>query len=237
MAGKRRHEVCTHIGDYLRAPISRCSLPAQATYLWCKMIAHDSVRFGHLIVDGRAMTEADVAHFMRMGHDASNIAANLSELVDKDVLQRSGDGVLFIPEMLEQEEQRKKRQAAGKKGGNPVLLNQELNQHLKLDRANGNGFKHSSGNGGAGEREDAEATSDAARFAKNWLTRNHASHLKQSRDLARIVQRFGKERAVFAVEKAFRLGKTLNPFNWAEQHLADPQNAPPRSSIAVREDI
>ncbi|MDJ0364830.1 hypothetical protein QMK33_06670 [Hymenobacter sp. H14-R3] len=91
------------------------------------LMMHDSEERGVLLVNGQPMPDAVIAR--RLGLD--NQAANqiLTTLLTYGVAsRREVDGALFCRRMVKDEKLRQVRTEAGKKGGNPQLLNQTTKQ-------------------------------------------------------------------------------------------------------------
>ena len=88
---------------------------------------HDSDERGVLLVNGAPMPDAVIAR--RLGLDNQSANQILTTLLDFGVAsRRESDGALFCRRMVKDENLRRVRTAAGKKGGNPLLLNQTPNQ-------------------------------------------------------------------------------------------------------------
>jgi hypothetical protein len=57
--------------------------------------------------------------------------AGFNELVRRNIIKQDGDGTFYIKRVKRDMELRRIRRDAGKKGGNPILLNQSPNQNAK----------------------------------------------------------------------------------------------------------
>ena len=91
------------------------------------LMMHDSDERGVLLVNGQPMPDAVIAR--RLGLDNQTANQILTTLLDFGVAsRRESDGALFCRRMVKDENLRQVRTAAGKKGGNPLLLNQTANQ-------------------------------------------------------------------------------------------------------------
>ncbi|GAA4028025.1 hypothetical protein GCM10022409_10070 [Hymenobacter glaciei] len=91
------------------------------------LMMHDSDERGVLLVNGAPMPDAVIAR--RLGLDNQSANQILTTLLDFGVAsRRESDGALFCRRMVKDEILRRVRTAAGKKGGNPLLLNQTPNQ-------------------------------------------------------------------------------------------------------------
>jgi hypothetical protein len=91
------------------------------------LMMHDSDERGVLLVNGQPMPDAVIAR--RLGLDNQTTNQILTTLLTYGVAsRRDTDGALFCRRMVKDENLRQVRTAAGKKGGNPRLLNQATNQ-------------------------------------------------------------------------------------------------------------
>ena len=91
------------------------------------LMMHDSDERGVLLVNGAPMPDAVIAR--RLGLDNQSANQILTTLLTYGVASRRNiDGALFCRRMVKDENLRQVRTAAGKKGGNPRLLNQSANQ-------------------------------------------------------------------------------------------------------------
>ena len=91
------------------------------------LMMHDSDERGVLLVNGAPMPYAVIAR--RLGLDNQSANQILTTLLTYGVAsRRESDGALFCRRMVKDENLRQVRTKAGKKGGNPRLLNQTANQ-------------------------------------------------------------------------------------------------------------
>ena len=94
------------------------------------LMMHDSDERGVLLVNGQPMPDSVIAR--RLGLDNQSANQILTTLLDYGVAsRRDTDGALFCRRMVKDEKLRQVRTEAGKKGGNPALLNQSANQTPK----------------------------------------------------------------------------------------------------------
>ncbi|GAB2851820.1 hypothetical protein [Hymenobacter ruber] len=95
------------------------------------LMMHDSDERGVLLVNGAPMPDTVIAR--RLGLDNQSANQILTTLLDYGVAsRRESDGALYCRRMVKDENLRRVRTAAGKKGGNPLLLNQTANQNLPI---------------------------------------------------------------------------------------------------------
>lgn len=87
-------------GDWLRSALAGCSLEAQGLYLRLKFLMHDSERYGYLQINGKPIPDKHVAR--RCGTDYQAYLALIAELDDFGLLNRTREGILYDPEMIEQ---------------------------------------------------------------------------------------------------------------------------------------
>ena len=91
------------------------------------LMMHDSDERGVLLVNGQPMPDAVIAR--RLGLDNQTANQILTTLLDFGVAsRRAADGALFCRRMVKDEKLRQVRTEAGRKGGNPNLLNQKPKQ-------------------------------------------------------------------------------------------------------------
>ncbi|MET4106019.1 hypothetical protein [Hymenobacter sp. UYP22] len=91
------------------------------------LMMHDSDERGVLLVNGQPMPDAVIAR--RLGLDNQTTNQILTTLLTYGVAsRRESDNALFCRRMVKDERLRQVRTEAGKKGGNPRLLNQTPNQ-------------------------------------------------------------------------------------------------------------
>ena len=91
------------------------------------LMMHDSDERGVLLVNGSPMPDAVIAR--RLGLDNQTANQILTTLLTYGVAsRRTTDGALFCRRMVKDEKLRQIRTEAGRKGGNPSLLNQNPKQ-------------------------------------------------------------------------------------------------------------
>ncbi|RYY13996.1 MAG: hypothetical protein EON55_09260, partial [Alphaproteobacteria bacterium] len=93
-----------------------CSVHARLC--WRELIdyMHFCTPYGHLAVNGRALTVEEIQCAIGRGFTRGRIRKVLAELEDKGVLSRTEDGVIFCRRMVRDEDSRNVRAAAGKAG-------------------------------------------------------------------------------------------------------------------------
>lgn len=111
-------------GDWRKDPGVQ-SLDYQSRGVWLEILClmHESERRGVLLLNGKAMPESALARLL--GIEPNLLNQILTTLDNHGVTSREAEtGALMSRRMVRDESLRKIRQTCGKKGGNPVLLNQ-----------------------------------------------------------------------------------------------------------------
>lgn len=106
------------------AALQSCSLAARGLWIEAMCIAHECEPYGHLVVNGRAMTAAQLGRLV--GLTERECARLLADLDDAGVLSRLADGTIFSRRMVRDERLRNVRAEAGRLGGNPSLLKHKV---------------------------------------------------------------------------------------------------------------
>jgi hypothetical protein len=130
------------------------------------LMMHDSDERGVLLVNGQPMPDAVIAR--RLGLDNQTANQILTTLLDYGVAsRREADNALYCRRMVKDERLRQIRTEAGKKGGNPQLLNQSPKQKpTTRDKQKATPSISSSITTSVIEGEAAEAAPPALGFAK-----------------------------------------------------------------------
>jgi len=97
------------------AALQSCSVAAQGLWINAMCIAHECEPYGHLTVNGRAMSPAQVARLV--GLSAKECEGLLLELKDAGVSAYTEDGALYSRRMVRDEALRNKRASGGAAGG------------------------------------------------------------------------------------------------------------------------
>lgn len=116
--------------DWRKDPaLSACSMAARGLWIELMCIAHESDNYGHLSINGKPMVTAQIA---RMVGESPNVVSKLlGELDDAGVFSRDEQGSIFSRRMVNDERIRNVRADAGRLGGNPNLLKQNIKQEVK----------------------------------------------------------------------------------------------------------
>lgn len=106
--------------DWRADPALRmCSLAARGLWMEMLCLMHEATPRGHLLVNGRAITSAQLASLV--GMDAGSVDVLLSELEQAGVFSRKKNDVIFSRRMEKDENKSRKSRENGKMGGNPSL--------------------------------------------------------------------------------------------------------------------
>lgn len=99
-----------------------CSIAARG--LWAEMLAlmQEAAPYGHLLISGRAPTDAQLA--VLAGMPADELPPLLGELEAAGVFSRTRTSTIYSRRMVRDEKKAKVSQKNGKYGGNPKLCNQ-----------------------------------------------------------------------------------------------------------------
>jgi hypothetical protein len=116
---KKLPHIQLYPGDWMRDPVSACSIAAQGLWLRMMFLAHDSERYGYLVVNGLPMPDEFVAR--RCGSTLSEYQTLLAELFSIGVPSRTPDGIIFSRRMVRDAKRRKLSQTFGRQGGNSKL--------------------------------------------------------------------------------------------------------------------
>jgi len=91
-----------------------CSLAARGLWVEMMCIAHECEPYGHLAVNGKAMTAAQIGRLV--GISEKECKKLLAELFEAGVPSQTSEGVIFSRRMVRDEEVRNKRAAGGQAG-------------------------------------------------------------------------------------------------------------------------
>lgn len=95
------------------------SLAARGLWIECMCIMHEAEPYGHLIIDERPVTEAQLAALT--GTSEEEVAALLNELESAGVYSRNRRRVIYSRRMTRDEKMVETARKNGKNGGNPNL--------------------------------------------------------------------------------------------------------------------
>lgn len=94
--------------------LQSCSMAAQGLWINAMCVAHECEPYGHLTVNGKAMTAAQLGR--QVGLSAKECEGLLRELIDAGVARKTEEGAIFSKRMAEDERVRNARAAGGKEG-------------------------------------------------------------------------------------------------------------------------
>lgn len=95
--------------------LQSCSMAAQGLWINVLCIAHQCEPYGHLTINGRPMTNAQIGRQIG-GLSEAEAGALLQELLDAGVASRADDGAVFSRRMVRDEDLRNRRADGGKSG-------------------------------------------------------------------------------------------------------------------------
>jgi hypothetical protein len=118
-------------GDWRKDPGVRV-LTFEQRGIWFEMlmVMHESERRGALVLNGKPMTEGQIAQVV--GCDLKRFKVALAVIMDTGVASRDENGAIINRRMIKDERIRQLRKAAGSLGGNPALLGNEHKQNVHL---------------------------------------------------------------------------------------------------------
>lgn len=116
--------------------VQALSLEERGAWFEILLMMHDSDERGVLLVNGKPMPEAIIARRLGLVNQTANQI--LTTLLEYGVAsRREADGAVFCRRMVKDEKLRQIRTEAGRKGGNPNLVNQTPNQSAKQNPTTG----------------------------------------------------------------------------------------------------
>lgn len=96
------------------AALQSCSVGARGLWIEIMCIAHECEPYGHLVVNGKPMSTAQIARLV--GASEKECAKFVIELEDAGVCARDDKGAIFSRRMVKDEDLRERRAAGGKEG-------------------------------------------------------------------------------------------------------------------------
>lgn len=104
-----------------------CSLAARGLWVECMALMHEAKPYGHLVVNGRRVTDSQLA--LLTGAPVDQITALLGELENAGVSSKRGDGVIYSRRMTRDAKRSAEGTKYGKQGGNPALTHKPTLNH------------------------------------------------------------------------------------------------------------
>lgn len=112
---KKRPAFQFYPGDWRKdVQLRSCSIAARGLWVDLMCVMHDCEPYGHLVLNGRAMTPAQISG--QIGLPPAQVKKLLQELVDNGVARATDDGVIYSKRMVHDEQVRNARAAGGKEG-------------------------------------------------------------------------------------------------------------------------
>jgi hypothetical protein len=103
--------------------LQSCSMAAQGLWINAMCLAHECEPYGHLTINGKAMTPAQLGR--QVGLTGKEAESLLQELVDAGVARKGEDGTIFSSRMVRDEHLRNVRAEGGKAGSEFGQLGKE----------------------------------------------------------------------------------------------------------------
>lgn len=111
-----------------------CSLAARGAWIEICAIMHEAQPYGHLLVNGNAPTETQLA--VMVGAPSDQLSTLIGELETAGVFSRTSQGVIYSRRMTRDDKKRRIALKNGAKGGNPTLGNNTVIPPLDNQTAN-----------------------------------------------------------------------------------------------------
>lgn len=111
--------------------LQSCNMAAQGILIGMMCLMHQSDRYGYLMINGLKPNDKTIIKLLRTHH--RTFIRGVNQLLLSGALKKTMDGIYYCKRMVKDHTLRTIRRDAGRKGGNPVLLNQGVNQDVNLD--------------------------------------------------------------------------------------------------------
>jgi hypothetical protein len=235
-------------GDWLKDPVSSCSLAAQGLWLRMMFLAHDSAHYGFLGSAGLPLPDEQIAK--RCGCSLEEYLSLLAELESAGVPERTPKGVIYSRRMVKDYKlftQAQKNGALGPKAWKKKGVNPPLNPPVNLPLTSDICHLTSQENGGAGGKGPSPPTPDASPSEEEVRAYIHGHPKisyancspKRIQALKDLVKAVGWDKAKAFVERA--IPHANPPFDYAfgiySRELREGKHAdPPASSRPQNED-
>lgn len=99
--------------------LKMCSMAARGLWIELICLMHQATPYGHLLVNGQAPTDAQIA--VLVGAPPDQIAALLGELESAGIFSRTRNGVIYSRKLTRMSKKAATARNNGRKGGNPSL--------------------------------------------------------------------------------------------------------------------
>jgi len=111
--------------------LGACSYVARGIWFEMLCVMHEAQPYGFMVRDGRAIPDQAAANLVRCPLKVYRDAVR--ELEENGVCSRTAEGLIYSRRMVKDERLRNVRAEAGKRGGNPNLLNQNASKNPQED--------------------------------------------------------------------------------------------------------
>jgi len=105
--------------------LKMCSMAARGLWIELICLMHQATPYGHLLVNGQAPTDAQIA--VLVGAPSDQIAALLGELESAGIFSRTRNGIIYSRKLTRMSKKAATARNNGRKGGNPSLSNERQN--------------------------------------------------------------------------------------------------------------
>lgn len=218
--------------DWRKDPaLSACSMAARGLWIELMCIAHESDNYGHLEINGKAMTAPQLARMV--GESPTVVSKLVLELDGAGVFSRTQEGVIYSRRMVSDERIRNVRAEAGRLGGNPnlvkqkdnLLVNQKAEQKPTPSSSSSSSIPIPSEPNGSGGKPPLTPDEIIFGYGLPILT-NAGTSEKQARSfLGGLRKAHGDESVVNTLRDCIR-AKPLQPLEWLAKAM------PPKGSAA-----
>ncbi len=106
--------------------LQTCSIQAQSMFINLMCFMHQSEEYGFLLINGTKPNDKTIINQLKTHHKTYH--KGMQELIINGVIKIDSREVYYCSRMVEDNRIRLVRRQTGSMGGNPVLLNQEVNQ-------------------------------------------------------------------------------------------------------------
>lgn len=147
------------------ADLQSCSIGARGLWVEMLCVMHECTPYGHLCVNGKPMTEGQLARLV--GEPVKPTLKWLAELEAAAVFSRDDQGRIYSRRMVKDERLRNIRAEAGAMGGNPALLASKDKQ--KVNQTDNHSDKQSPTPSSSSSSSSTKNKSNGADAPPSWV--------------------------------------------------------------------
>lgn len=172
--------------------LKACSVGARGLWIEMLCLAHESEKYGYLVINGRPMSDAQIAASARAP------TKFVIELESAGVFSRDATGTVYCRRMVRDERIRNARAEGGKLGGNPALMpdkdNVEVTDKVNLHANLRPTPSSSSSSSTSVEKSKAPSSNGAARHddaarVLDFLNKKTGRHFRAGKATTGIIER------------------------------------------------